>query len=123
MGKLLVVCVCTSYFYLQLIQVAIQTLMIVDGLRRCSDSKENQTLKPGRNTLTFLIVANITMWLWETLESKSIGYSIARKEFYGKEFWTLLSHLSVPLTIFYRFHASVALVDIWSSAYQPSSNH
>ena len=97
--------------------------MIVDGLRRCSDTRDNQDLKPGRNLVTFLILANLTMWLWGTAESKTLGYDIARKKFYGKEFWTLLSHLSIPLTIFYRFHASVALADIWASAYQPGAHH
>ena len=35
--------------------------MIVDGLRRCSDTRENQDEKPGREMVTFLILANIAM--------------------------------------------------------------
>lgn len=97
--------------------------MIVDGLRRCSDSRQNQTLKPGRNFVMFLIVANLTIWMWETVEAKTVGYTIGRKAFYGKDFWGILSHLSIPLTVFYRFHSSVALADIWASAYQPSTHH
>ena len=97
--------------------------MIVDGLRRCSDSSQNQSSKPGRNLVTFLIVANITIYIWETIETKQDGYNIGRKTYYGKEFWTILSHALLPLTIFYRFHSSVALADIWASAYQPGSYH
>ena len=97
--------------------------MIVDGLRRCSDSRDNQTLKPGRNLVTFLLVANLTIYLWDTVEVKTSGYSKGRKSYYGDEFWTIVSHMTLPLTIFYRFHASVALADIWSSAYQPGSHH
>ena len=44
--------------------------MIVDGLRRCSDSRDNQDEKPGRQMITFLIIANLCMYLWETLEAK-----------------------------------------------------
>ena len=97
--------------------------MIVDGLRRCSDSSANQNVKPGRNLVTFLIVANLTMYVWETFENKNNTYSIGRKEYYTQEFWTVVSHMTLPLVIFYRFHSSVALVDIWSSAYRPGSHH
>ena len=97
--------------------------MIIDGLRRCSDSRENQNLKPGRNTLTFLIIANLALWLWDTMELKTSGYSELRKAYYGEDFYTVISHTTMPLVIFYRFHSSVALVDIWSSAYRPGSHH
>ena len=103
--------------------MAVQTLMIIDGLRRCSESKENQTLKPGRNIITFLICTNLILYLWDTIEAKTPGYNKARKYYYGKIFWTILGHLLLPLTIFYRFHSSVALADIWASAYQVGSHH
>ena len=93
--------------------------MIVDGLRRCSDSIENQIEKPGRNMVTFLIIANITIYFWDMLESNT-GLYIERMEFYGDAFWTTVSHMAMPLCLFYRFHSSVALADIWLSAYKPS---
>ena len=58
----------------------------MDGLRRCSESKENQTLKPGRNMITFLIFANLTLYLWDTIEAKTPGYSKGRKYYYGTIF-------------------------------------
>ena len=33
------------------------------------------------------------------------------------------SHVALPLCIFYRFHSSVALADIWGSAYRPGNHH
>ena len=128
-----IVMVCNNLIYLtlpqkikcmlQLLQVAVQTPMIIDGLRRCSDSRENQTLKPGRNTLTFLIIANLALWLWDTMELKTGGYATLRKDYYGEDFYTVVSHMTMPLVIFYRFHSSVAMVDIWSSAYRPGTHH
>ena len=35
-------CTCACDLLLQVVQVLLQTPMIVDGLRRCSDSAENQ---------------------------------------------------------------------------------
>lgn len=93
--------------------------MIVDGLRRCSEREDDQRRKPGRNLLTFLIIGNIAIYIWETMEVKGTAYQQSRKDFYGNTLWTLLSHMTLPLCIFYRFHASVALVDIWNGAYGP----
>ena len=39
------------------------------------------------------------------------------------QLWTVISHMTLPLSIFYRFHSAVALVDIWSSAYKPADKH
>lgn len=39
--------------------------------------------------------------------------------FYGLTLWNILDHVSMPLIMFYRFHASVCLVDMWNHAYEP----
>lgn len=112
--------------FLTLIQVGLQTLMIVDGLRRCSNNEKDQVERRGKNLLTFLIVTNLSMYLWETLETKPSGpQGVFRGqiEFYGEELWTVLIHTTQPLTIFYRFHSAVALADIWNSAYSPGHYH
>ena len=93
-------------FWFQLIQVLLQTPMIIDGLRRCSDLEENQTRKPGKPWVTFLIIANLIMYLWETLEVKNPDVYKEQKQYYGNEFWIIISHVTLPLCIFYRFHFS-----------------
>ena len=107
---------------LTLTQVLIQTPMIVDGLRRCSNNATQQKTMKGRNTLTFLIVANLAIYVMETLMIKSYDYQTKKIEFYGSNAWTVLSHMTLPICIFYRFHSAVALVDIWNSAYKPSGH-
>ena len=96
--------------------------MIIDGLRRCSDLEENQTRKPGKPWVTFLIIANLIMYLWETLEVKNPDVYKDQKQYYGYEFWIIISHVTLPLCIFYRFHSAAALADIWSSAYVSGSH-
>lgn len=96
----------------------IQTPLIIDGLRRCSKSKELRQQKPGRELITFLIVCNVSLWITQTFEIKSHGLEDQRYEFYGKVLWTILGHMTLPFMMFYRFHSSVCLVDIWKSAYE-----
>ncbi|XP_076046380.1 proton channel OtopLc-like isoform X2 [Oratosquilla oratoria] len=108
---------------LEVMQVIVQTALICDGLRRCSNSKELQQRKPGRELVTFLVVANVAMWLLETFEIKSQEGNSDKYKYYGPELWTLLSHLTLPLVLFYRFHSSVCLADMWKASYEVDSEH
>ncbi|XP_045136596.1 proton channel OtopLc-like isoform X2 [Portunus trituberculatus] len=113
--------VCVSI--LQVSQVILQTALMNDGLRRCSNSQALQHKKPGREVITYLVVANVAMWLLQTFEIKSSEGNSVFYDFYGKELWTLLSHLTLPLALFYRFHSSVCLADMWKAAYEPEESH
>ena len=97
--------------------------MIVDGLRRCSNTAAAQRKMRGRNTIAFLIVANLAVYIMETLLIRSYDYQENKIEFYGPDMWTVLSHMTLPICIFYRFHSAVALVDIWTSAYKSAHDH
>ena len=109
---------CCLVNILTLIQILIQTPMIVDGLRRCSYSPDGQKEMKGRNVITFLIVANLAAYVMETVMIRSVDYQTKKIEMFGLNTWTIISHLTLPVCIFYRFHSAVALVDIWKSAYK-----
>ena len=102
----------------------IQTPWIIDGLRRCSNSELNRKKKPGRELVTFMIIANVALWVYYTFSVKTADIDDERYEFYGYVLWSILNHISLPLIMFYRFHASVCLVDIWRHSYEPEElNH
>ncbi|XP_055551304.1 proton channel OtopLc-like [Wyeomyia smithii] len=105
--------------FTQLLQILIQTPWIIDGLRRCSNSLELQKHKPGRELVTFLTIANVANWLYLSFSVKTGDFGDERYTFYGDVLWSILNHLSLPLIMFYRFHASVCLVDIWRHSYEP----
>ena len=70
--------------------------------------------------VTFLMVTNIAMWLLNTLETSRTDSHptqvsgvdndnddehCVKNEFYGGEWvWPLISHIAMPLAIFYRYH-------------------
>ncbi|XP_037792233.1 proton channel OtopLc-like [Penaeus monodon] len=112
-----------SVSMLQVIQVIIQTALIHDGLRRRSNSSSLRRRKPGREILTFLVVTNVALWLLQTFEIKSSESNSELYKFYGKELWTLLGHLTLPFALFYRFHSSVCLADMWKECYEPDHSH
>ena len=91
----------------------------MDGLRRRSNAYVNQTQQPGKNTVTFLILANLAMWIRAILEPKAaVGAFKLQSHFYGAELWLiLLNAVTRPLSIFYWFHSAVTLGGIWKSIY------
>ncbi|XP_072391202.1 proton channel OtopLc-like [Diabrotica undecimpunctata] len=107
---------------LEICQVLLQTAFLQDGVRRSSNTKKLRKTKPGRELVSFLILANISLWLFQTFEVKAHGLQDNRYDFYGKELWTILGHMCLPLMMFYRFHASVCFVDVWKYAYVPSGH-
>ncbi|KFM76698.1 Otopetrin-1, partial [Stegodyphus mimosarum] len=100
------------------LQVILQTPLIIDGLRRCSNSRLLRYKKPGREIVTFLIVCNLTIWIINTFEAKSVESHYGQNAYFGKFLWLFVSHTTLPLMLFYRFHSSVCLADIWKSAYE-----
>ena len=85
-----------------IIQPLVQTPMIVDGLRRCTNDPEVMKKMPGRNVITFLIVGNLATYLMETMLFKNTDSQKDKIEFYGADSWTVLGHMTIPITIFYR---------------------
>ncbi|XP_055296863.1 proton channel OtopLc-like isoform X4 [Sitodiplosis mosellana] len=107
----------------RIVQVLIQTPFIIDGKRRCSKSAFLQKKKIGQGFVIFLAMANMSFWIYNTFSGKSHYTDDERYTYYGYKLWNILNHISLPLMMFYRFHASVCLVDIWNHAYKTLPNH
>jgi len=93
-----------------------QVLLTVSGLRRYPLSRIHLEEMPGRGVITFLIVANVTVWICRTALVKGIAVD-TMIDYYTKLPWLLVANINLPLLLFYRFHSSFCLADIWHSAY------
>lgn len=101
-----------------LIQTSIQTLFILNASwRKCRGHKQLKK-KPGREIVTFLLVANISIWIIYTLIKLRAGFRPTHLEFFGPWPWTIITHVSMPLAIFYRFHSTICLFEIWKTTYK-----
>lgn len=103
---------------LTIIQVMIQSPFIVDNLRRCSNNPSVRFRKPGRELVTLILILNVTLWILNTLELKTVEEYHATHEYFGEFFTMILSHTTLPMMLFYRFHSSVCLSHIWKYAYE-----
>lgn len=101
-----------------LLQTTCQTIFILDASRRSCATPEQIRKKPGREIVTFLLVTNLAMWAINTLEKSRAESHPIQLHFYGLWAWTIITHVSMPLAIFYRFHSTVCLCEIWKRAYK-----
>uniref|UniRef100_A0A914YZV3 Uncharacterized protein n=1 Tax=Panagrolaimus superbus TaxID=310955 RepID=A0A914YZV3_9BILA len=100
----------------RIVQAIVQSFLICIA----SKLKINQSRKrdhPGKQTITFLIILNIAIFIMNLFESDKVGTSSAVVEFYGTETWVFLVRTFSPLTVFFRFHSSVCLAEIWKNTY------
>ena len=98
-------------------QGLIQTTFVMDGLQRCAPTKVHRDQKPGRGVVTFLVIANLALWIYKTFQVKELSMTNL-EDVYGPIAWPLILNVSLPLLLFYHFHSSVCLADVWYSAYE-----
>lgn len=101
-----------------LIQTSLQTLFILNASWRICKGAQQQRSKPGRQMVTFLLVANMSLWFIYTLIKSAAKFRPNHSTFFGDSAWTVITHVSMPLAIFYRFHSSICLFEIWRSVYK-----
>ena len=103
---------------LLLIQATLQGMFIAEASKRVCTSRYQMLFKPGRQIVTFLLFANITLWLLDTFMSHNWMTQELQFSFYGYLAWGIISRLALPLLVFYRFHSAVVLIEIWKNTYR-----
>ncbi|CAH2091890.1 unnamed protein product [Euphydryas editha] len=102
------------------LQSSCQTLLIMNAWsRRCAGDKA----RPGRQLITFLLVSNFALWLLNRVKNSRAEFHPLQMEFYGIWAWVLITHVSVPLLVCYRFQATVCFYEIWKNSYKIKKEH
>lgn len=103
---------------IQLIQAIMQSCFVVEGIRRTSISRTQVLTKPARQVVTFLMFSNAVLWAFDTFVLQNWMSQELQLRFFGVLAWGVISRVSLPLLIFFRFHSCVLLLEIWKKSYQ-----
>ncbi|CAL4069070.1 unnamed protein product, partial [Meganyctiphanes norvegica] len=103
---------------LKLIQATMQSIFVLHASRRICVTPEQEDKKPGREMVIFLLICNLSMWFLNVFKSSHPDEYPTQLAFYGTWGWTIISHVSMPLAIFYRYHITVCLAEIWKRSYK-----
>jgi large subunit ribosomal protein L18 len=104
-----------------LVQSMSQTILVLDAWKRRCNTKEQIEKKPGKQLVTFLLIVNLAMWVVNRLKNNRSEFHPLEAEFYGVWAWTIITHISVPLVVCYRFQSTVCLYEIWKHVYKMRS--
>ncbi|XP_021925161.1 uncharacterized protein LOC110832451 [Zootermopsis nevadensis] len=104
-----------------LVQSMSQTILVLDAWKRRCNTKEQIDQKPGKQLITFLLIANLAMWVVNRLKNNRAEFHPLQAEFYGVWAWTIITHISMPLVVCYRFQSTVCLYEIWKHVYKMRS--
>ena len=66
----------------------------------------------GRNVCNFFIFFNFAMWIIYTFERQNANSSVIEAEVLGTVVWAIIQRMTLPMIIFFRFHALVFCVEL-----------
>nr|XP_027198860.1 proton channel OtopLc-like [Dermatophagoides pteronyssinus] len=103
---------------LTIVQVTLQTLFISDVVCR----KRTGQKQSGRQLITFLLITNLTLWIVYTFVMQKLEASPIQLKVFGFTTWTLILRITLPLSIFYRFHSAITFAEVWKNSYKTSTS-
>lgn len=97
-----------------------QTSFILDSFSRRSTSRRHLKDKPGRGSVTFLLVANLALWAFRMFQLKEVEVegTLIDEKTYGFITWEIVLRLFVPLSVFYYYQSSASYARLWTEAYR-----
>ena len=107
-----------SIHIVSIVESTLQSVLIINSLNMYTKDRVNKKEKPARSFITLLILIDVSLWLTETFSVKKYDMSTVQLDYYNIVFWSITSSIATPLAIFFRFHASVCLSDIWKIIYE-----
>ncbi|GFY38106.1 proton channel OtopLc [Trichonephila inaurata madagascariensis] len=84
--------------------------------RQCSDGCPHE--RPGRQVITFLAFCNLVLWVTDTFAGgRDQSSAQLQLKLFGTLPWKLISQLTMPLVMLYRFQSTVYLLEVWHTGY------
>jgi hypothetical protein len=104
---------------LSIIQSTLQVLFVYDGLRRQTTTTKLLRRKPGREAVVFLLLLNLALWMLYSFEIQGGIYQVvASIDPTKSNEWIFATTLCKPLAIYFRFHSTTCLYQIWKKSYK-----
>lgn len=103
---------------LSVVHACLQTHFILRAWHMRCVGERQWSSKPGREYITFLIHGSLCSWLVATFCKSRAQFRPLHLNLFGVWPWTVITHVSIPLTIFLHFHSSICLFEVWKNTYK-----
>ncbi|KAK2717898.1 proton channel OtopLc-like isoform X1 [Artemia franciscana] len=105
-----------------IVQVILQHAFMSELSVRACLSRYQMAVKPGRQVVMFLLVVNAALWLLDSFITHSWATQEFHFTFYGILTWGVISRITLPFLVFYRFHSAVVLTELWKNCFRTDDN-
>ncbi|XP_034255670.1 proton channel OtopLc-like isoform X2 [Thrips palmi] len=103
---------------LSVVHAGVQTHFLLRAWHMRCVGERQWSSKPGREYITFLIHGSLCSWLVATFCKSRAQFRPLHLTLFGVWPWTVITHVSIPLTIFLHFHSSICLFEVWKNVYK-----
>lgn len=100
---------------LSAIESSLQTAFIFHALRRSSLKPYHETKKPGRQYVTFLLIANVAACIMCGVQGQRMSLDNTTFDPLPS---IIVRRCSLPFVTFYRLHSAICLANVWKNAYK-----
>ena len=90
----------------------LRSMRLITSFQHMSSKNTNAKGMKGRNVCNFFIFFNFAMWITYTFERQSVNSSAIESEVLGTVVWAIIQRMTLPMIIFFRFHALVFCVEL-----------
>ena len=94
---------------IRFVRLTVKCLQNVAGLTRFTSIDG----LPGRNMCSYLALLNFSTWIIIVFESQNVNSVTYEAEVFGVIGWAIIQRLTLPICIFFRFHAAVFSLELW----------
>uniref|UniRef100_A0A0N4Z8X8 Otopetrin-2 n=1 Tax=Parastrongyloides trichosuri TaxID=131310 RepID=A0A0N4Z8X8_PARTI len=102
-------------FIIRIVQSLSQALYLFTASRLKMKSSESKYLKPGKQMMTFMLLANLALFLYYILEG--LKTMITSNTLFNISAFKSIMYAVSPLVVFFRFHSSVIFAELWKHCY------
>ena len=77
--------------FMNILEGTMQSILIIDCLKKYTEDKELKRIKPARSLITALILIDVSLWLVDTFSGKKYDMNTVELEYYNIVFWSIVS--------------------------------
>ena len=105
--------VITIEYIVNIVAIYLQTVLIMYGSTFKGITRTQRTSSGDGSVFVFLMVTNFVSWFNNSFISNHLEKGSIQHEFYSGVYWKIINETIFPFVIFYRFHSSMDMYELF----------
>ena len=99
---------------LNLVQTFLQMTLMFHASRLSPRDRRSLSHRWFRAVLLYLAMCNLSLWIIDSfVEMKNVYLEPVQQFYFGVQNWNIVTHITMPLTLFFRFNSFIIFLEIY----------